>query len=247
MQVEARKYLMKVPNSLKNRGMTFWKILPPILTIIGIFVSLWVSGVFVTKGKHLKIEATRQKVLVNIVKSVAPNVSATYKGKEIEDLRLIQVKITNTGSEPIFGRASRGDVRQPLRFYFSQPGAKFLEKARVNENPQGVKIKQKLVENRKRLVVEFDWLNEKNYFSLNILYSASCPVLPEVAGKIAGIKQKDLTTLKKTGQAAQKHRKGTGIPRFFLILLISVLIGGLVFIGILWHFSFNEDKVKVEE
>lgn len=196
---------------------------------------MWTSGRLRTTGKHIEIKATGQVLLTS---NDQPDVSLLYKGEKFPNLRIITVRISNVGTKGMNGIAGNKNVSQPIRFSFSKAKSELLG-ASVNRNPTGVKVKRRLIKEKDKLVVEFDVLNKKNYFSLNIFYSASQKICPKVDGKFKDISRNELNTLK---NCPLQERQGL-FPFWWPLLII---MGVSVLIMILSVFRNILGKVKYE-
>jgi phosphate transport system substrate-binding protein len=84
-----------------------------IIGIVGIILAI----VFYARGKQTKrfaYEVVTDAGLVNPYKDMGDNIKIMLDGQELDDARLLVIKISNTGNTPI----KRDDYDQPIRFRF---------------------------------------------------------------------------------------------------------------------------------
>lgn len=163
-----------------------WQFVGAVVAVVTIFVAIWLSQ----RERNLKrlMYFMRSTELLSVQEELRDSVKIMYKDKPVEDVRLCEFGIKNTGNVPILPT----DFISPVNFFFSEEsriltadisstsppdlGATIL---RSNEDP--------LNEAASSLVIAPLLLNQGDVVSIKALVTGSKQF--DVRGRIVGIKE----------------------------------------------------------
>jgi hypothetical protein len=189
-----------------------------IFSLIGIFIPIIVSIVIYvlqTRNMELSFEMSSFSEIVKMVDGLE-NMKLTYRGKRVDRLGIISLRITNSGNTPI----KKEDFERPLRLVFKERPEVFIPKISrvfpVILSPH-INVVDKYVQ------IEPLLLNPGDNFTLDIITSAKSFGLT-IDARIAGLKAPVLAC--KPSMAGKERRN---IVLYFGIIIASLLYAFLVF------------------
>lgn len=149
--------------------------LPEITTILAAFVIFF----WQTRKKTLAYSVLTNSGLVSSSKHTKDTIQIVHKGNAVPNVRLVVVRIQNSGNLPI----KPDDYIEPLSLRL--PNSKILSSAIRDANSLGVTI-EKERSDRSEIVLSKTLLNPKDFFDVKILLSGGAADL-SVIGRIVGV------------------------------------------------------------
>ena len=153
-------------------------------------------------------------VLLRVEKEITEKLMILYENKTVQNIDLVEVKITNSGNVPIVP----SDYERPI-YVFLGENAEILNFEVREKEPRNLQVEArarlKQGTNRNQVEVKPILLNPRDYFKLQFLVTRLDKI--EVDARIAGVKQVELS--KETTAVAIK----SAILSIAMFLCIAVL------------------------
>lgn len=146
-----------------------------IIIIIAAFVIFFLQ----IRKKTLTYTVLTNSGLVPVSKEVKSDIQILYKGKVVPKVRLVEIRIKNSGSLPI----KPEDYIEPLRLQL--PNSRILSSEVRDAHSVGASIETKL-SNRSEIVLSKTLLNPTDFFDVKILFADGAADLA-VVGRIVGV------------------------------------------------------------
>jgi hypothetical protein len=154
-----------------------------LVAIMGVVVMVWQSGRAMTKRRlGYEFYPIASPIHTGAKEAVEGDLEIRYKGRVIENLFILQIKLKNMGTSAIRGE----HVSRPITFTFDA-GTELLAQPRiVYTNPPDLKIALKSPKRvsdsiPKVVSIDFDLLNEDDQFSIEFVWTG-----PRTGPKISG-------------------------------------------------------------
>lgn len=209
----------------------FWQILSVTLGLIAIFATYNVYYLGKPR-KEISIIAENLVPLVEVREEAIPDIQVFYRDEPVSNLYLYQLKIENTGNQPI----SEEDYSQPISFSFPK-SFQIVDISITDTQPRNIGMEIiKLSENE--AVASKSLLNPDDIVSIKIILIGIDNNITEdillVDGRIKGVKGINKIV-------AEKNNSSLSTP-----LLIGVFMGGAISIfTLLFEFIFSKiDKIR---
>jgi hypothetical protein len=146
-----------------------------IIIIVAAFVIFFLQ----IRKKTLTYTVLTNSGLVPVSKEVKSDIQIRYKGKLVPEVRLVEIRIKNSGSLPI----KPGDYIEPLRIQL--PNSKILSSEVRDAHSVGAYIETKL-SNQSEIALSKTLLNPTDFFDVKILFADGADDL-SVVGRIVGV------------------------------------------------------------
>jgi len=146
-----------------------------IIIIIAVFVIFLLQ----IRKKTLTYAILTNSDLVSATDAGTSNIQIRYKGKVVPKVRLVEIRIKNSGSLPI----KPGDYIEPLSIRL--PESKILSSEVIDAHSVGASIENKL-SNRSEIILSKTLLNPTDFFDVKILLADADADL-SVVGRIVGV------------------------------------------------------------
>ena len=143
--------------------------------IVGVVASVWVSAYYFRRSLTKSLTPYVQfssKPFQGISADVRKALQVTYAGVAVEDLYEVQFVIANTGDKAI------RDLIEPLALAVPEKSV-LLDAAVLHAEPQELKTKLKIPEDRRSIFIDFPLLNRGDFFVLKVLLNGA-PKLEEL-------------------------------------------------------------------
>ena len=143
-------------------GQSWWQgagvVISAILAIIAIIV-----GIKQNRKKKLSYNVLFSEPLLNFDKKLQNDLNVTYKGQEVEQLNVFQIKFINDGKVPI----RRDDFDEPIECLFYNCKT-FFDIELTDSNPKNLRIN--VDQKDKRLIIQPTLINPNDSFTLRITF-----------------------------------------------------------------------------
>jgi len=146
-----------------------------IIIIIAAFVIFFLQ----IRKKTLTYTVLTNSDIFSVSDEDKSNIQILYKGKVVPKVRLVEVRIKNSGSLPI----KPEDYIEPLRLQL--PNSRILSSEVMDAHSVGASIETKL-SNRSEIVLSKTLLNPTDFFDVKILFADGADDLA-VVGRIVGV------------------------------------------------------------
>jgi hypothetical protein len=190
---------------------SIWQFIGAVLTLIAIIISVYVSRKQ-RERKHIHCEIISNSSVVSVSKPVKPDIQIFYKGKLASDLRLIIIKLQNTGTLPI----SSKDYEEPIQVFLGED-ADILDVELVEFAPKS--LAPQFNNNVNNLTLKPLLLNPKDMFILKVIARKASETV-EVKARIIGVS--DITK-------SVPSLPTSGMQAFPLVLILVIAFIGLGF------------------
>ena len=153
-------------------------------SIIGL-TALIVTIVIYLRGrskKHLSYEVLASEPLLTVDETITGDLKISYKTKEVADVHLLLIKVSNTGNEPI----QKNDYDLSLAFSFGD-GTNILSYEVTESPPQGLKASLRKSGGSRGIVLKPLLLNPSDTVILKFLLSNYSNQLKST-GRIVGVR-----------------------------------------------------------
>lgn len=117
---------------MKKKNIVDW--ISTTLAII-FFVSTVILTIKIRKKKSLAYEIISETSLIHIEDQITSDVSVTYRGENVKNVHLIQVRILNNGNEHV----SKEDFIKPITFEFNSQ-VKIMDMKADDKNPEDMQV-----------------------------------------------------------------------------------------------------------
>jgi hypothetical protein len=209
-----------------------WQFIGAILTLITVVISIY--AYFKQRGtKHIHCEVVSNSSVVSISNAIKPDIQIFYKGKLTDDLRLIIIKLQNTGTLPI----SSKDYEESIQIYFGE-AADILDIELVEFSPKS--LVPQFTNNVNTLILKPLLLNPNDMFILKVIARKASEII-EVKARILGVS--DITKSVSNFQISGIHKF-----TFYSILIIASAVLGFLLSS---PFSIQEDlntlRVEIQQ
>ena len=156
-----------------------WQFVAVLLGLVAIFVSIFV---FLKQRMHksLSYEILSLNPLLSVKNEIKSELQILYRGKTVEQVHLIVLKIINTGNMPILSK----DYEHPISLSFGEE-AKILTAEITEKNPDSLRPSARIEE--KGVVLTPILLNSEDSVTLKMLVTRFSKFT--VYGRIAGVKE----------------------------------------------------------
>ena len=144
-----------------------------------IIIAAFVIFLLQIRKKTLTYTILTNSDLVSVTDEGTSNIQIRYKGKVVPKVRLVEIRIKNSGSLPI----KPGDYIEPLSVRL--PNSKILSSEVRDAHSVGASIEKKL-SNRSEIVLSKTLLNPTDFFDVKILLADGAADL-SVGGRIVGV------------------------------------------------------------
>lgn len=176
-----------------------WQFIATVLAITAILVSI-ILYLKQRRCKAVSYEILSQTPLLSVKGEIKGQLEILYKGKPVQQVHLVLVRIINSGNTPILST----DYKLPISLNFGEE-ANILTSAVVKADPRNVQAALR-VEGRNAVLVP-TLLNTGDSVTLKMLVTKFEEV--KVDGRIVGVKK------------IKESKKG---PRFFLLYIIFAIL-----------------------
>lgn len=156
-----------------------WPVIGVVFAVLAVLVTIIIFFVQ-RKTKKLSFEITSNTQLLGVKDEIQGKVQVLYEGKEVKNVHLLTVKITNSGNQSI----SSSDYERPLSIEVSSE-SKILTHEVVDQEPTNLGVSIDVRENE--IIVAPTLLNEKDSFSIKALVS-DFDGKANIDGRINGVK-----------------------------------------------------------
>ncbi|MCP4545253.1 MAG: hypothetical protein GY835_02165 [bacterium] len=202
---------------MENRSSRFWQVVAGVTGVLAVAVAVTVFLVSMTeRSRGLQATLLSTSSLLNSeIKTSRHEFELLYNGSEVENVSIMQIRIRNSGSQPI--RST--DFEEPLAVVFSGV-ANIIAAEVVSTMPHDLPVQVEWENSR----IEFGkmLLNAEDQFTIEV---ASIPTegeeaaIDNVAGRIAGIQHVEFQSTVPTGD------RGLLMFPTFLVSLLGAFIG----------------------
>jgi len=144
-----------------------------------IIIAAFVIFLLQIRKKTLTYTILTNSDLVSVTDEGTSNIQIRYKGKVVPKVRLVEIRIKNSGSLPI----KPGDYIEPLSVRL--PNSKILSSEVRDAHSLGASIEKKL-SNRSEIVLSKTLLNPTDFFDVKIFLADGAADL-SVGGRIVGV------------------------------------------------------------
>jgi hypothetical protein len=185
-----------------------------LVAIIGIVVMVWQSGRAITKRRlGYEFYPISSPTLIGASRTVESDLEIRYKGRVIETLFILQVRLKNTGNLAIRGE----HVSRPITFTFDADAELLAQPRIVDTSPPGLKIGLKSPKRGsgsipKAVSIDFDLLNEGDQFLIEFVWTGP-RIEPKISGHIESCTIEPIDASKPTGRVFS-----TMAAAFFLLV-----------------------------
>ncbi len=193
--------------------------LSPIIAIIAIGLTIY----FYLKGrkiKKLKYEVTNSIILYQRASGIE-NIKIMYEGVSIKNAGLAKITIANAGNTII--EKDDVDENDVLRILIDKK-SKILEYNIITSNNQSVNITK---ENDYTLLVNFNFLNPKDSFDVQLIHDGTIAESIVLRGKVKGINEFDIIsriTIDASHKFILSYFNITGIYEILFLIVFSIII-----------------------
>jgi hypothetical protein len=187
-----------------------WQFIGAVLALIAVVISIYVY-VKQRGTKHILCEVVSNSSVVDISKAIKPDIQIFYKGKLTSDLRLIIIKLQNTGTLPI----SSKDYEESIQIYLGED-ADILDVELVEFSPKS--LTPQFTNNVNTLTLKPLLLNPRDMFVLKVIARKASETI-EVKARVLGVS--DITKSVPNLQAS-----GMQISSLFIFILIALVALG---------------------
>ncbi|MHC4388738.1 MAG: hypothetical protein ACYSX1_09030 [Planctomycetota bacterium] len=155
--------------------------------IVGAIITVIVGVVFYRLGRRGPTKKfayelqTNERVLGLANREELKDVQILYKGRPVEDVRLLILKFVNNGHQHIKGDDFQGSVTVQL-----EEGAEILTVGLQETHPEGLSVAFQLPVHSNKTLVDFDLFNAGDWVTMKFLATGSKGDL-SVDGRIAGV------------------------------------------------------------
>ncbi len=185
-----------------------------------------------TVEKDVQLEILANTSLVEVNQNIVKDISITYKDQPASNLTLVDLKLSNSGNQPI----KTDDYIEPIRIVFPR-GTKILEASILDSNPSNIGLKIS-IENEDVLLSPV-LLNENETVTFRLLVidlPLSSPIQAfTVNARIVGISQVKVlnATGRSTGQQTEDIKEASGgiflpFQTILVVLLVAFIVGLIV-------------------
>ena len=115
------------------------------------------------KKKSLAYEIITSSSLISVKKEIESEVNITFRGKKVEDVHLLQVKIINNGNDHV----KEEDFKKPITFVFN-PEVEIMDMSVKESSSESIQITLKL-KDQNAVEILPNLLNKKDWFIVNFL------------------------------------------------------------------------------
>jgi len=109
-----------------------WQFIGAFLGLITLGATIYLF-LFGQQTKILQVVVLANTSLVEVEQTVAQNIRISYKGEDISNLSLVQIKLENIGNKPI----NEADYVRPIKLLFP-PQARIIEASIAESNPTNI-------------------------------------------------------------------------------------------------------------
>jgi hypothetical protein len=202
-----------------------WQFVGVIVGIAAIAVMFWMYY----KGrpvKKLRIEILSNSPIVSLTPDIPKELQILYRGKPVQTLSLILLKLANTGTEPI----RESDYSEPIRVSVSQNAE--IGQVMVQETrPDGIRLAPTIIANNQVQMAKV-LLNPGDQAVLKILVLNNDKTL-NVDARIAGVRDLELQSVLERSEISSKEY----VPMW------AIIPCGIVGLVILFFPIWNSSKI----
>jgi hypothetical protein len=186
-----------------------WQFVGVVVAIFAIIIPIWYYRRPI-KSLNYDVVVNNQLITSDVQKEVNSKLRVLYDNRDVMDLRLVVIKIFNSGNSPI----TPSDYETPIGFNLGSEG-NILEVSILNVQPSN--IQPKMTYSNNRLLIDPLLLNPKDSITIKVL-------LDKIAGnisadaRISGVKSID------------RYSTETNPGKIFLRVFIDVLTRMVVFV-----------------
>ncbi len=165
---------------------SIWQFVGALLGLMAIAVTIYIYFLQRSK-KRLSYEVLSESLIVSVDKEVKSDIQIMYKGKEIQDMGLVILKLINNGTTSI----SSNDYESPIFLSFG-PNSEILNIEIVERKPKA--LMPVLKNNQVNAELAPVLLNPKDSFIAKFIVLKPSNIV-EIKGRILGVKDiENLTT-----------------------------------------------------
>lgn len=186
-----------------------------LISIIAIVVAVWL-GILQLKYKNLTFEVVSRTPLVSKDQSFKENVIITVNDKQVDNVDLVVVRITNRGNQPITSK----DYERPLCLV-AGPKSKILTIEIHDRKPSDIEIGATISNDYDRVFFTPTLFNRKDFISIKMLISNYDFI--KLEGRVTGVKD------------FKPPLMATVMPIALMIGGLLISISSLIFIGFNWQ------------
>jgi hypothetical protein len=203
-----------------------WQFVGVIVGIAAIAVAFWLYY----KGrpvKKLRIEILSNSPIVSLTPDIPKELQILYRGKPVQTLSLILLKLANTGTEPI----RESDYSEPIRVSVSQNAE--IGQVMVQETrPDGIRLAPTIIANNQVQMAKV-LLNPGDQAVLKILVLNNDKTL-NVDARIAGVRDLELQSVLERSEISSKE---------YVSMWAIIIPFGIVGLVILFFVTWNSRKI----
>jgi hypothetical protein len=206
-----------------------WQFVGVIVGIAAIAVSFWLY--YESRPvKKLRVEILSNSPVVSLTSDVPKELQILYRGKPVQTLSLILLRLANTGTEPI----RESDYSEPIRVSVSQNAE--IGQVMVQETrPDGIYLAPTIIANNQVELTKV-LLNPGDQAVLKILVLNNDKTL-KVNARIAGVRDLELQSVLERSDISSKE----SAPMFARYVLVG--FGGFVILFFLFFSIWHSRKI----
>jgi hypothetical protein len=203
----------------------------PVWQFVGVlvtFIAAVVSVIFYISDrpvKKLHVDILSNSPLVSINAEVPKEIQILYKGKPVQTLSLILLKLANTGTEPI----RESDYSEPIRMSLSQ-SAEIGEVVVQETKPDGIPIAPTVVASNQVQLAKF-LFNPGDQAVLKILALNNDSTL-DIKARIAGVHQIEIQSVLVERSNALGNRP---LRTWEFLILLFIIVAFAVVAVLIWE------------
>jgi hypothetical protein len=157
-----------------------WNFVATLVGSVSLLVTIFLS-VKQRQRKALSYEILSDESLLSVKNEIKGKLQILYEGKAVQQMRLIVLRIFNSGNVPI----QISDYEQSTQLCFGK-NAQILSAEVVGVDPKELNVSINIEENK--VIVNPILLNKTDFFKIKILTTKSCDQ-PLITGRIVGVKK----------------------------------------------------------
>ena len=157
-----------------------WQFLGSVIGLVAIVAGIWAA--LRGRAKKITYDVILKTPLLNLsLDSAAQKLKLLFKGKPIDNVQIVVVKIANSGAVPIKSE----DFEKPIQLCVDDE-AKMLEAQVLKAHPDSLSVSISLIENTS-VAIEPVLLNPGDYFLIKAVTTPDTNVT--IKGRIVGVKE----------------------------------------------------------
>jgi hypothetical protein len=201
-------------------GENFWTKISAISGVVAVIIAVWLFLIGRSdQSKKLEVELIARSTLVDEnMPRAKPQIEVLYAGRKIPNYVILQIRIKNSGGQPI--RSS--DYEEHVRLKFDNI-AEILSIEQILSRPKELQITPS-IEGRSSIVLPMVLLNQTDWYMLEIGVAAESGKKPTIVptGRIVGVKQIVFTEITPTPPQALigLAEEPSGLNGILIVLIV---------------------------